>query len=849
LPASTPTESPRVAEVLVKDFPERAAQIPAILEFLDAGAPAAFLLRYRRERTGISDASVLRRIRDRRAELAALEARREKVRTRLAEKNALTEDLARRIDRAQTRDALEDLFFAHRDGVRSAEESAWEERLGPLVAAIVNGEWGHSLADLSEPFLNAEAGLADVETTVNAAVSVMSRRIYEDAEVRSRVRDQYRASGKLRAKAIEGADIQKKYETYHDFTQSVSSVPTHRILAVLRGAREKILEISIEVAREKILATIRGAWVDPRGHPWERVLERAIEEAFDGRIRSSMESELLRELKERADREAVRIFARNLRQLLLSPPAGRKVVLGVDPGVRRGCKIAVVDASGDHQRHASIYPFANPEKPEGKKKVDAARKTFGDFCRQFDVELVGVGGGPGCREVERFLREVLRDDEGLNAKLAVVNDAGLSAYATSPAARKEFPKLDPRVRAAVSLARRLQDPLAELVKIEPRLIGVGPYQREVDQSLLDRTLAEVVETCVATVGADPNTASLHLLARVPGVGHRRARALLSRRTESGPFRSRSEIREVEGFGGTAWVFAAPFLRIVNGENPLDATRIHPEGYAVVETMAEKLGIEPAELLGNERALASLDPDGFVDDRFGPETIGEVFAELGAAGADPRGVYEPPAFREDLKTLEDLEVGMVLEGVVTNIASFGAFVDVGVDQEGLVHVSELSEEFVEDPGGVVSVGERVKVRVLAVDKERRRLSLSRRKPGARKPRPPRGEGARGGGRGGRPPRRDGGPRRGDGRKGKPTREKSGERRTRKAKGRKGTGEDRRGGRSPRGGRKPRGGGKRTPLVHEQKTKRESEPKIDPDLPEEEKYKLKLERLRRKFEEGH
>jgi protein Tex len=851
--------SRRIMDCLARDFPAQAAHLPALLELLDSGVPVPYLVRYRREKIGGMDESAVLDILERRDALTHFETQRQKLGEDLEGRNLLTEEIGKRLARVRTPAALADLACAFRDGTRTEEEKAAEEAFGAFASAIEAGEADLSLEDLAAPFVSEDKGAADAEAATKAAVAVVARRISENPDARTRVRAHLEGAGKLRSKVRPESDPQKKYQVYHDFGQSAKAVPGHRILAVLRGAREKVLDVCLEADRDRGLQ-ILGSVVSVReDHPFKDQLTQAIETAYDAHLVPTLTKDVLAGLKARADRQSVKIFARNLEQMLLFPPAGRTTVLGVEPGVRRGCKIAVLNEDGGLERHASILPFPDEKKEGAEKKRDAAKKTVGDFCRHHKVAFIGVGSGPGCREVERFLRELLSEDDTITAKLVIVNEAGSAAYASSDLAKKEFPKLDPRVRAAVTIARRLQDPMAELVKIKPRSIGVGPYQRDVDQKLLDRSLGAIVECSVNRVGVDLNRADETLLQHVAGLGRKQARAIVERRAEKGPFATRAELCELEEIEDERYRVAAGFLRVADGTNPLDRTSMHPDAYPLVELMAEKLGVEPGELVGNEQALSSLDPQGFVGDTFASETVHEVFRELRAGGGDPRGVFEAPAFREDLKTIDDLTEGMELEGVVTNIASFGAFVDIGVDQEGLVHVSELSDEFIEDAGSAVSVGQRVKVRVIGVDKERKRLSLSRRTPGTRKPRRPSAGGrpapggqAGGGDRkpGGRPGARPGG--------------RPGERRGGpgdRGKGRGGP--DRKGGKRPGGGRGGPGGKRgdksrgprregfesnRPPRIIEAKAKRAPEPEIDKSLPEDEQYRLKLERLRKKFEKG-
>ncbi|MEN8150211.1 MAG: S1 RNA-binding domain-containing protein [Planctomycetota bacterium] len=861
--ADTRDVNSRCVESLCRQHKEHAQRIPALMELLSAGVPVPFIARYRKEKTGGMDDAKIREIAQGIADFRRHEALKRETLATLAE-GPDGGALRRKVEATRTVGELLDILRRETAEV-PAEHREIEATFGALGAAIESAGAGLSLADLAGPFVGpgqgGGKGVADLDVAVDGAVKALALRHASDAETRAKLLKSCRHGGKLTSKVVPNGDAVKKYETYHDFSQPIRSLPSHRLLAILRGGKENALTIGLSFDREQALGVLRAKNPPKEDHPFAPYLARALETAWDAFLAPVMEKEVLDGAKAGADEEAIRIFARNLEQLLLLPPAGRTVVMGVEPGVRRGCKIAVVGEDGGFLGHASIYPFPP------RKKADAAKKTIGDFCRQHKVTLIGIGSGPGCREVERFFRGILKEDEGLEAKLAMVNEAGAAAYSTGARGKAEFPKLDPRVRSAVTIARRLQDPMAELVKIDPGTIGVGPYQRDVEQKRLRSALAGVIEASVAKVGADPNVSGPDVLRYIPGLTRESAEAIVAWRGEHGPFKSLVHLKEAGVLDEKSWHFAAGFLHLESSENGLDRTQIHPENYEIAESMAEKLGIEPGELVGNGRALGSLDPEGFVSDEWNRSTVFAIFDELARPGGDPRGTYEPPVFRDDLSNVTDLSAGMELEGLVTNIASFGAFVDVGVDQEGLVHVSELSDEFVREPGAVVSVGQKVKVRVIGVEPERKRLSLSMRTPGAKKPRRSEGGQRRGGARsgGGRPGgARPGGGRPGGGRPGggRPGGGRPGGGRPgggRPGGGRPGGGRPgggRPGGGRPGGGRK--GGGRRdggrperpdrSPRIIEQKGRREPEPEIDKSLPEDEQYRLKLERLRKKFEKG-
>jgi uncharacterized protein len=831
---------------------------------LDAGVPIPFIARYRKDRTGGMGEERIREIRETIREIVEIETLREETLRTLTSCDHLPEtvrdDAVRRAGRMENSSGLRDIIAWSKREIAPADQVV-EERYGALASALLTGESSLPVEELAAPFAAENKGVMGVEVAIGGAVRSLALRFASDLELRQRLKKLAIQKAKIVSKVVKGGDSMKKYETYHDFTQPARTLPSHRVLAILRGAAENALDVTIDVPRDEAIAMVAKQVEPAAEHPFKPLIAAAATVAWDDVLAAEIGQSVTESVKERADGEAVRIFARNLEQLLLLPPAGPVVVMGIEPGVRRGCKIAVVGKDGEFLGHASVFPFPP------RNKTDAAKKTIGDFCRQHKVDLIGIGSGPGCREVERFIRAFLKEDEGLTARMAMVNEAGATAYAVSRPGKAEFPKLDPRVRSAVTIARRLRDPLAELVKVEPGAIGVGPYQRDVNQKGLKRALEDVIESCVARIGVDVNSAEFEVLRYLPGIDKAQARKILEWRGKNGAFKSREQLREVESIDEKAWHFASGFCRIPEGETALDRTRIHPECYELAESMAEKLGIEMVEILGNDRALGGLDPEGFTNEEWSSSMVYNVFEELRSPGGDPRGKFEPPQFREDLETITDLKPGMQLEGLVTNIASFGAFVDVGVDQEGLVHVSELSDNFVEDPGAVVSVGAKVNVRVLSVDPERKRLSLSMRTPGAKKPR----RGAPGGGRPGeRPAGRPGGGRPAGGRPGGrpaggPGAGRPGGGRPgggRPGGGRPGGGRPGEGKRPARGGpgrgrpgggrggdrRPPRGGGDRPPRVIEQKGKREPEAKIDPNLPEDEVYRLKLERLRKKFEKG-
>ncbi len=572
------------------------------------------------------------------------------------------------------------------------------------------------------------------------ARDIVAEVVAENAEVRQLVRDTFVKSGVLRTQVAKGKDKERtKFEQYYDFAEPLARMPSHRFLAIRRGEREGVLRVSIDVDADSLSSRVeRRVGLNPRS-PFAGALEAAIADGYKRLIAPSVENDVRVDLKLKADKEAVEVFASNLQDLLLAAPLGAAPVLGIDPGIRTGCKCAAVDGTGKLLEHATIYPG------RGASDEERAKKTLLELVRRHRPRAVAVGNGTGGRETEAFAKKTLKE-AGLSEVMVVsVSEAGASVYSASDIAREELPDLDLTIRGAVSIARRLQDPLAELVKIDPKAIGVGQYQHDVHQSLLARKLGEVIETCVNRVGVELNTASAPLLAHVAGIGDTLAKRIVAHREENGAFDSRRALKAVKGLGPKAFEQAAGFVRVRGGKHPLDASAVHPERYALVERIAKDLGTALSALVGDAEAAKRIDVRRYVDEGVGEPTLRDIVEELEKPGRDPRAEFEPPRFREDVQELEDLKVGMVLEGVVTNVTNFGAFVDVGVHQDGLVHVSKLADRFVRDPREVVKVGDRLKVKVLEVDLARRRISLSARSDEA-PPRPPRGGGGGGGGGG-------------------------------------------------------------------------------------------------------
>ncbi|HEX2076094.1 MAG TPA: Tex family protein [Longimicrobium sp.] len=713
------------AQKIAAELGLRPSQVSAALELLLAGNTIPFVARYRKEATGELDEVQLRDLRDRHEYLAELDERRAAILKSIDEQGKLTPELKAAIDRAETKAALEDLYLPYKPKRRTRATIALERGLGPLAELLWAGETTDAeLAGRAAAFVDAEKGVASAEDALAGARDVAAERISEDAAARAYVRDQVRLRGVLESRAARGKENEvSKFQDYYAFSGPLKDMPGHRILAIRRGETEGFLTARITVQDEEIVAALRRRFLD--GHRAPAQMGMAVEDAYRRLISPSVEVEVRMELKTRADEEAIAIFGRNLEALLLQPPAGGRVVLGIDPGYRTGCKLAVVSRTGALLETGVVYLH----------QEDRAKRDLARLIREHSVELVAVGNGTASRETDKLAKDVVRELGGdPRPAVVMVNEAGASVYSASDLAREEFPELDLTMRSAVSIARRLQDPLAELVKIDPKSIVVGQYQHDVSQTRLKRRLDETVESCVNRVGVELNTASPALLSYVAGIGPTVAQRIVQQRDGEGPFRSRAELlKKVPGLGPKTYEQAAGFLRVRGGAHPLDASAVHPERYGLVERIARDLSVDMTTLVGNDAAVSRIDLTKYVGDGVGLPTLQDIVAELRKPGRDPREQFEAPAFREDVQTIEDLKEGMQLQGTVTNVVAFGAFVDVGVHQDGLVHVSEISDRFVRDPNDAVKVGDRVTVRVMSVDVPRKRIALSMKtQPGAARP---------------------------------------------------------------------------------------------------------------------
>ena len=716
MPSAPFNPVPQVAREL--NAPERA--VAAAIELLTDGATIPFIARYRKEATGGMDEVAIRSIDERRTYLIELEDRRAAVLAEIEKQGKLTPALSAQIKACPTKTELEDVYLPFKPKRRTRASIAREKGLEPLADLIWSGPAEGDPVETARRFVDESKGVTDAEAALSGARDICAERAAEHADVRKLLRERFAKLGILRVcKDKKHADAVTKFDTYADFVASVNNLPSHRFLAVCRGEKEGVLKVDLELPESQVPEIERIIGHNPRS-PWAGQLSSAVADSYDRLLLPSACTDLRVDLKMASDRAAVLIFAQNLRELLLAPPMGSKRVLGIDPGQRTGCKCAVVADTGEFLDQEVLYLV------QGDEAMARSRKLLVGLIRKHNIAAVAVGNGTHGRETESFVREALKT-EALSSVICVsVNEAGASVYSASDLARDEFPDLDLTLRGAVSIARRLQDPLAELVKVDPKSIGVGQYQHDVYQPLLGKKLDEVVESCVNLVGVEVNTASAPLLSRVAGIGPSVAKRIVEHRVREGAFKSRRALLDVTGLGAKTFEQAAGFLRVRGGEHPLDSSAVHPERYGLVERMAKDLDIPVASLIGKTEAIRRITPDRYVTGEVGLFTLNDILAELQKPGRDPRSSFEPPKFRDDVSELKDLAPGMVLEGVVTNVTAFGAFVDVGVHQDGLVHISQLADRFIRDPAEVVKAGQRIKVRVLEVDLQRKRISLTCRK---------------------------------------------------------------------------------------------------------------------------
>ena len=725
---------PAIEQRIATELNARPAQVAAAIGLLDEGATVPFIARYRKEATGNLDDTQLRLLEERLTYLRELEARRETIRESIESQGKLTPQLAAEIDTAETKQRLEDLYLPYKPKRRTKAQIARVAGLEPLADALVNdptlnpeSEAAKYLHPEPEP---AEQHVPDVKAALEGARQILMERFSEDAALLEKLRAFLAEHAWLVSSVVPGMETAgAKFRDWFDFKEPLASVPSHRALAMFRGRNEGMLRLTLKTEAELreppenspcIALVIRHAGFADQGRAADAWLLETARWAWLVKLSLHLESELMLQLRERAEEEAIRVFARNLQDLLLAAPAGQKVTMGLDPGIRTGVKVAVVDATGKVLDTATVYPH------EPRRDWEGALATLDALVRRHGVQLIGIGNGTASRETEKLAGELIRRQPAPGLARVVVSEAGASVYSASALAAGELPELDVSLRGAVSIARRLQDPLAELVKIDPKSIGVGQYQHDLNQTRLAKSLDAVVEDCVNAVGIDVNTASVPLLTRISGLNATLASNIVSYRDSHGAFKSRAELREVPRLGDKTFEQAAGFLRIANGTNPLDASAVHPEAYPVAQRILDDIrAASLRELMGDAKRLRALQAEKYVDERFGLPTVRDILRELEKPGRDPRPAFVMASFKEGVEDIKDLQPGMRLEGVVTNVANFGAFVDIGVHQDGLVHISALADRFVKDPREVVKAGDVVHVKVLEVDLPRKRIALTMR----------------------------------------------------------------------------------------------------------------------------
>lgn len=716
-----------ITRQIAQELQVREAQVDAVLKLLDEGATVPFIARYRKEATGGLDDTQLRTLEERLQYLKELEKRREAILQSIEEQGKLTGDLKQDILAADSKARLEDLYLPYKTKRRTKAQIAREAGLTPLADLLFDHPENHP-EQAAQPFMNPEKEILDAKAALEGAAHILIEDFSEDPELIGMLRQFLWNTGVVVSTVVKTKKEEAaKFSDYFDYSEPVKAIPSHRALALFRGKNEGFLRVSLKLSADKDAVKASTEQVEARiaryfnlkhqNLPADHWIAGCVQDAWADKILPHLENDLMSQLREKSEEEAIHVFARNLRDLLLAAPAGHKVTLGLDPGLRTGVKTVVVDATGKVLTTTVIYPHV-PQNEWGQ-----SIKKLADLIRKYAVTLVSIGNGTGSRETDKLVGELMKKYPELKVSKIMVSEAGASVYSASALAAKEMPDLDVSLRGAVSIARRLQDPLAELVKIEPKAIGVGQYQHDVNQSQLERGLDAVVQDCVNAVGVDVNTASSALLGYVAGLSGSLAKAIVETRDKNGPFKNREALKKVPRLGPKAFEQAAGFLRVMNGDNPLDASAVHPEAYPVVEKILKQSGRTVQAVIGDKAFLTSLNPTQYTDERFGLPTVKDIISELEKPGRDPRPEFKTATFQEGVETLKDLKPGMRLEGVVTNVTNFGAFVDIGVHQDGLVHISMLADRFVKDPHTVVKAGEVVKVKVVEVDIPRKRIALS------------------------------------------------------------------------------------------------------------------------------
>jgi uncharacterized protein len=730
LPPIEKRTSERIARRIAEEIGCRPPQVLATAALLDEGATVPFIARYRKEVTGGLDDIQLRLLDERLTYLREMEERRTAILHSIDEQGQLSPELAAEINAAETKQRLEDLYLPYKPRRRSKAQIAREAGLAPLAEALL-ADPGLSPEEEAERYLNGEAGFADARSVLDGARQILMEQFAEDAELLGELRAYLEAHGVVKSTVVVGKESEAaKFRDYFAYSEAIVAIPSHRALALLRGRNEDMLQLALLLDSDVDDKASGGAnpcearlarryGIVDRGRPADRWLADTVRWAWRIKISLHLELELMNALRERAEAEAIRVFGANLKDLLLAAPAGKHATMGLDPGLRTGVKVAVVDATGKLLDTATIYPH------EPRRDWDGSLHTLAGLAARHRVDLISIGNGTASRETDRLVADLIRQQPALHLRKMVVSEAGASVYSASEYASREFPDVDVSLRGAVSIARRLQDPLAELVKIDPKSIGVGQYQHDVSQTRLARALNAVVEDCVNAVGVDVNTASAPLLTRVSGLSPTLAANIVAHRDTHGAFANRQALRAVPRLGEKTFELAAGFLRVNESDNPLDGSAVHPEAYPLVERILADLRKSIRDIIGDSRMLRTLEPERYTDDKFGLPTVRDILRELEKPGRDPRPEFRAATFREGVEQVKDLQPGMILEGVVTNVANFGAFVDIGVHQDGLVHISAIADRFVKDPRAVVKAGDVVKVKVLEVDLARQRIALSMR----------------------------------------------------------------------------------------------------------------------------
>ncbi|MDQ5967777.1 MAG: protein Tex [Cyanobacteriota bacterium erpe_2018_sw_39hr_WHONDRS-SW48-000098_B_bin.30] len=711
------------AQKIATELKVPTSQVQATLSLLDEDCTIPFIARYRKEATGSLDEVVVTAIRDLREKYTQLDKRREAMVKSLKERDLLNDELLAKLNASLTLNDLEDIYLPFKPKRKTKASVAREKGLEPLASEIFNFKI-KDVKKAAEAYVDAEKGVESVDAAIGYARDIMAEWMSEQPEVRQKLRQYWSKNSIISSKVAKGKEQEgQKFKDYFDWSEKVTAAPSHRILAMLRGEGEGILKLTLKPDDEEALIIMDQKFLKGDGECGHQI-ELTVEDAYDRLLAPSMETELRGELKKRADIDAINVFTKNLRELLMAPPLGQKSIIALDPGFRTGCKLVCLGSQGDLLHHDVIYPHMDGSGDGAKQAKLTAEKKLVDFAKKHQVAAIAVGNGTAGRETEEFLRSIDWQHYQIETpQIVMVNESGASIYSASEVAREEFPDYDLTVRGAVSIGRRLMDPLAELVKLDPKSIGVGQYQHDVDQPALQSSLDDTVISCVNSVGVELNTASKQLLSYVSGLGNQIATNIVKHRQENGPFKARTDLKKVARLGPKAFEQSAGFLRINDAKNPLDSSAVHPESYKVVEAMAKDLGVAVADLISNADLRKRIDLNKYVTDKIGIPTLRDILQELEKPGRDPRAALEPMKFADGVHSIGDLKEGMKLPGIVTNVTAFGAFVDVGVHQDGLVHVSELTNKFVKDPSEVVTVQQKVQVTVLQVDKDRKRISLS------------------------------------------------------------------------------------------------------------------------------